>query len=153
MADTCPQHLSDYLLKQFSLSDSELYRVNGPVNLTRLFSITGLASHPELQCKPFTPVIPKALQNSENIFNVVSKQDILLLHPFESFTPVVDLLRQAAKDPHVLAIKQTLYRSGANSEIVDALVVPGIVHRHKGDGVFTQVCHFAYTSRTGAGCG
>ena len=122
VADTCPQHLSDYLLKQFSLSDSELYRVNGPVNLTRLFSITGLASHPELQCKPFTPVIPKALQNSENIFNVVSKQDILLLHPFESFTPVVDLLRQAAKDPHVLAIKQTLYRSGANSEIVDALV-------------------------------
>ena len=122
VADTCPQHLSNYLLKQFSLSDSELYRVNGPVNLTRLFSITGLASHPELQCKPFTPVIPKALQNSENIFNVVSKQDILLLHPFESFTPVVDLLRQAAKDPHVLAIKQTLYRSGANSEIVDALV-------------------------------
>ena len=122
VADTCPQHLSDYLLKQFSLSDSELYRVNGPVNLTRLFSITGLASHPELQCKPFTPVIPKALQNSENIFSVVSKQDILLLHPFESFTPVVDLLRQAAKDPHVLAIKQTLYRSGANSEIVDALV-------------------------------
>ena len=122
VADTCPQHLSDYLLKQFSLSDRELYRVNGPVNLTRLFSITGLASHPELQCKPFTPVIPKALQNSENIFNVVSKQDILLLHPFESFTPVVDLLRQAAKDPHVLAIKQTLYRSGANSEIVDALV-------------------------------
>lgn len=122
VADTCPPHLSDYLLKQFSLSASELYRVNGPVNLTRLFSITGLASHPELQCKPFTPVIPKALQNSENIFNVVSKQDILLLHPFESFTPVVDLLRQAAKDPHVLAIKQTLYRSGANSEIVDALV-------------------------------
>ncbi|MDP3848554.1 MAG: polyphosphate kinase 1 [Pseudomonas sp.] len=122
VADTCPQHLADYLLKQFSLSESELYRVNGPVNLTRLFSITGLASHPELQCKPFTPVIPKLLQNSENIFSVVSKQDILLLHPFESFTPVVDLLRQAAKDPQVLAVRQTLYRSGANSEIVDALV-------------------------------
>jgi polyphosphate kinase len=90
--------------------------------LTRLFSITGLESHPELQYTPFTPVIPKLLQNAENIFSVVSKQDILLLHPFESFTPVVDLLRQAAKDPHVLAIKQTLYRSGANSEIVDALV-------------------------------
>ncbi|MFZ3186554.1 MAG: polyphosphate kinase 1 [Pseudomonas sp.] len=122
VADTCPQHLADYLLKQFSLSESELYRVNGPVNLTRLFSITGLASHPELQCKPFTPVIPKLLQNSENIFSVISKQDILLLHPFESFTPVVDLLRQAAKDPQVLAVRQTLYRSGANSEIVDALV-------------------------------
>ena len=79
-------------------------------------------SHPELQYSPFTPLIPKLLQNSENIFSVVGKQDILLLHPFESFTPVIDLLRQAAKDPHVLAIKQTLYRSGANSEIVDALV-------------------------------
>jgi polyphosphate kinase len=122
VADTCPQHLADYLLKQFNLAESELYRVNGPVNLTRLFSITGLASHPELQCAPFTPVIPKLLQNSENIFSVISKQDILLLHPFESFTPVVDLLRQAAKDPQVLAIRQTLYRSGANSEIVDALV-------------------------------
>jgi polyphosphate kinase len=122
VADNCPKHLSDYLLKQFSLSESELYQVNGPVNLTRLFSITGLDSHPELQHPPFTPVIPKLLQNSENLFSVVGKQDILLMHPFESFTPVVDLLRQAAKDPHVLAIKQTLYRSGANSEIVDALV-------------------------------
>lgn len=122
VVDTCPKHLTDQLLKQFGLAESELYQVNGPVNLTRLFSITGLDSHPELQYTPFTPVIPKLLQNAENIFSVVSKQDILLLHPFESFTPVVDLLRQAAKDPHVLAIKQTLYRSGANSEIVDALV-------------------------------
>ncbi|MEK1904639.1 MAG: polyphosphate kinase 1, partial [Pseudomonas sp.] len=122
VAETCPLQLSDYLLKQFNLAESELYRVNGPVNLTRLFSITGLDSHPELQYNTFTPVIPKLLQNSENIFSVVGKQDILLLHPFESFTPVVDLMRQAAKDPHVLAIKQTLYRSGANSEIVDALV-------------------------------
>ena len=122
VADTCPKSLADFLLKQFNLSENELYRVNGPVNLTRLFSITGLESHPELQHAPFTPVIPKLLQNAENIFNVVGKQDILLLHPFESFTPVIDLLRQAAKDPSVLAIKQTMYRSGANSEIVDALV-------------------------------
>lgn len=122
VVDTCPRHLTDYLLRQFNLSESELYQVNGPVNLTRLFSVTGLDSHPELQYQPFTPVIPRLLQNAENIFSVVSKQDVLLLHPFESFTPVVDLLRQAAKDPNVLAIKQTLYRSGANSEIVDALV-------------------------------
>jgi polyphosphate kinase len=94
VADTCPKHLSDYLLKQFNLSETELYQVNGPVNLTRLFSITGLDSHPELQYTPFTPQIPKLLQNSENIFSVISKQDILLLHPFESFTPVVDLLRR-----------------------------------------------------------
>ncbi|HJE29443.1 MAG TPA: polyphosphate kinase 1, partial [Pseudomonas nitrititolerans] len=122
VADTCPQHLADFLLKQFGLSESELYRVNGPVNLTRLFSVTSLDSHPELQYAPFTQAIPKLLQNSQNIFSVVAKQDILLLHPFESFTPVVDLLREAAKDPCVLAVKQTLYRSGANSEIVDALV-------------------------------
>jgi polyphosphate kinase len=122
VVDTCPEHLAHFLLKQFNLSESELYRVNGPVNLTRLFSITGLDSHPELQSTPFTPAIPKLLQNSGKIFDVVGKQDILLLHPYESFTPVIDLLREAAKDPCVLAVKQTLYRSGANSEIVDALV-------------------------------
>ncbi|MCM2330975.1 polyphosphate kinase [Geopseudomonas sagittaria] len=122
VADNCPQNLVDYLLKQFGLAESELYRVNGPVNLTRLFSITGLESQRALQYPPLTPVIPKLLQSSEKLFNVVGKQDVLLYHPFESFTPVVDMLRQAAKDPHVLAIKQTLYRTGANSEIVDALV-------------------------------
>jgi polyphosphate kinase len=122
VVDTCPRHLTNYLLKQFGLSENELYNVSGPVNLTRLFSVTGLASHPELQNPPFTPTIPKLLQKQENLFNVLGKLDVLLLHPFESFTPVIDLLRQAAKDPNVLAIKQTLYRSGANSEIVDALV-------------------------------
>ncbi len=122
VADNCPQHLTDQLLRQFGLSELELYRVNGPVNLTRLFSVTGLDSHPELQYRPFTPCIPRPLQNIEDIFQSLSRQDVLLLHPFESFTPVVDLLRQAAKDPAVVAIKQTLYRSGANSEIVDALV-------------------------------
>lgn len=122
VADTCPAHLVEFLLKQFGLSNAELYQVNGPVNLTRLFSVTGLETHPHLQFPPFTPAIPKALQNSENIFQAISKQDILLYHPFESFTPVIDLLRSAAKDPNVLAVKQTLYRAGANSEIVDALV-------------------------------
>ena len=122
VADTCPNQLSDYLLKQFGLSESELYRVNGPVNLTRLFSVTGLESQPELQSEPFAASIPRVLQESDNLFKAMAKQDVLLLHPFESFTPVVDLLRKAAKDPNVLAIKQTLYRSGANSEIVDALV-------------------------------
>ncbi len=121
VADNCPAELSDYLLKQSGLAESELYRVNGPVNLTRLFSITGLDSQRELQYPPLTPVIPKPLQG-DKLFNVLAKQEVLLLHPFESFTPVVDMLRQAAKDPNVLAIKQTLYRTGANSEIVDALV-------------------------------
>ena len=122
VADNCPKDLIDYLLKQFGLNESELYEVNGPVNLARLFRIASEAGYPQLQYPPFTPVLPKALKHTEDLFQVVGRQDVLLLHPYESFAPVVDLLRQAAKDPQVLAIKQTLYRTGANSEIVDALV-------------------------------
>ena len=122
VADNCPKPLTDFLLKQFGLSESELYEVNGPVNLTRLFSITALDNHPDLQFPPFSPGIPKLLSNNDTLFQAIGKQDILLQHPYESFSPVVDLLRQAAQDPNVLAIKQTLYRTGANSEIVNALV-------------------------------
>jgi len=121
VAQGCPEHLSSFLLRQFNLHASELYCVNGPVNLTRLFMVTD-EHNPELHFPPFTATIPKALQKAENIFATIAKNDVLLLHPFESFTPVIDLLRQAAKDPQVLAIKQTLYRAGANSEIADALV-------------------------------
>ena len=122
VADNCPKPLTDFLLRQFGLNESELYEVNGPVNLTRLFSITGLDHHSELQFPPFSPGIPKLLSSTDTLFQAISKQDILLQHPYESFSPVVDLLRQAAQDPNVLAIKQTLYRTGANSEIVNALV-------------------------------
>ncbi len=122
VADNCPKDLIDYLLRQFGLNESELYEVNGPVNLARLFSIASDTSYPQLQYPSFTPVLPKVLRHVEDLFQVIRRQDVLLLHPYESFSPVVDLLRQAAKDPHVLAIKQTLYRTGANSEIVDALV-------------------------------
>ncbi|MEP7187106.1 MAG: polyphosphate kinase 1, partial [Rhodanobacter sp.] len=122
VADNCPKDLTDNLLKQFGLSESELYEVNGPVNLARLFSIATDVSYPQLQYPLFTPSLPKVLKHVEDLFQVISKQDVLLLHPYESFSPVVDLLRQAAKDPQVLAIKQTLYRTNAKSEIVDALV-------------------------------
>ncbi|KRE89525.1 polyphosphate kinase [Frateuria sp. Soil773] len=122
VADNCPKDLIDYLLARFGLTAAELYEVNGPVNLARLFSIAGQANFPQLQYQPFTPALPKALKKSEDLFQVIGRQDILLLHPYESFAPVVDLLRQAAKDAGVVTIKQTLYRSGANSEIVDALV-------------------------------
>jgi polyphosphate kinase len=122
VADNCPKDLIDYLLRQFGLSESELYEVNGPVNLARLFRIANHASYPQLQYPPFTPSLPKALRHAEDLFQVIGRQDVLLLHPYESFSPIVDLLRQAAKDPQVLAIKQTLYRTNANSEIVDALV-------------------------------
>ncbi|HEY1588827.1 MAG TPA: polyphosphate kinase 1 [Rhodanobacter sp.] len=122
VADNCPKDLTDYLLKQFGLNESELYEVNGPVNLARLFRIASEAGYPQLQYPSFTPALPKSLKHAEDLFQVIGKQDVLLLHPYESFSPVVDLLRQAAKDPQVLAIKQTLYRTNANSEIVDALV-------------------------------
>jgi polyphosphate kinase len=122
VADNCPKDLTDHLLRQFGLNESELYEVNGPVNLARLFSIASHASYPQLQYPTFTPALPKVLKHAEDLFQVIGKQDVLLLHPYESFSPVVDLLRQAAKDPQVLTIKQTLYRTNAKSEIVDALV-------------------------------
>ncbi len=122
VADNCPKDLSAYLLRQFGLTESELYEVNGPVNLARLFRIASKVNYPALQYKPFVPSLPKALEHAEDLFAVIARRDVLLLHPYESFTPVVDMLRQAAKDPQVLSIKQTLYRTGADSEIVDALV-------------------------------
>jgi polyphosphate kinase len=122
VADNCPKALSAHLLRQFGLAESELYEVNGPVNLARLFRIASKVNYPALQYKPFVPALPKALKHAEDLFAVIARQDVLLLHPYESFAPVVDLLRHAAKDPQVLAIKQTLYRTGADSEIVDALV-------------------------------
>jgi len=122
VADNCPRPLTDYLLKQFALGPDELYEVNGPVNLARLFSIAALPEFARLQYPTFVPSLPKVLRAGADIFQAIAAHDILLLHPYESFTPVVDLLRQAAKDPQVLTIKQTLYRSGATSEIVDALV-------------------------------
>jgi len=122
VVEGCPAHLSSFLLRQFGLTENELYFADGELNLSNLFSVTNLEQFPQLQFAPFVAAIPKSLQKNDNIFNAVSKNDILLLHPFESFTPVIDLLRQAAKDPQVLAIKQTLYRVGANSEIADALV-------------------------------
>jgi polyphosphate kinase len=122
VADNCPKPLVDYLLKQYALEADSLYEVNGPVNLARLFAMTLQPQYARLQFPAFVPALPKVLADAEDMFAVIGKQDVLLYHPFESFSPVVDFLRQAAKDPQVLTIKQTLYRSGANSEIVDALV-------------------------------
>ena len=118
VADNCPKTISDYLLRKFGLKDQSLYRVNGPVNLARLLSNF---NRPRLRYTPFTPTIPSIVQKSESVFEALKKQDVLLHHPFESFTPVINLLREAARDPQVLAIKQTLYRTGADSEIVNIL--------------------------------
>lgn len=122
VADNCPEELVKYLLKEVNLTHDELYRVNGPVNLKRLFAVTSIVNRPDLVYTPFTPKLPKGLSRKDNILDAVSKKDFLLLHPYESFTPVIEFLRQAAKDPNVIAIKQTLYRTNENSAIVSALI-------------------------------
>ncbi|OMH30443.1 RNA degradosome polyphosphate kinase [Motiliproteus sp. MSK22-1] len=118
----CPEPLVEFLLKQFNLSETEVYRVNGPVNLIRMMQIIQLVDRPELSYAPFSPGLPKRLQTNKNLFDALKQQDFLLLHPFESFSPVVDLLRLAAQDPEALSIRQTLYRTSAESEIISALV-------------------------------
>ena len=119
----CPEYLVNFLLDQYNLEETELYRVDGPVNLGRMMQLTSMLDRPDLIFPPFTPSIPKQLRDKDvSIFDVIRKDDILLKYPFESFTPIIDLLRQAARDPGVLSIKMTLYRTGASSEIVDALL-------------------------------
>ncbi len=120
---SCPDDIVEFLLKEFELNESQLYRVNGPVNLTRLLFDFKL---PALRFQPFTHATPKAFRREsigkgETMFHAIRKQDVLVHHPFQAFSPVVNLLWQASRDPNVLAIKQTLYRSGTNSEIVQAL--------------------------------
>lgn len=121
----CPAPISDYLLNEFELHDNQLYRVNGPVNLTRLLFDFNI---PALRYQPFTHVVPKPfrrevdkLDKATSMFAAMRKGDVLTHHPFHAFSPIINLLWQAASDPKVLAIKQTLYRSGTNSEIVKAL--------------------------------
>ncbi len=122
VADNCPDELSGFLLDQFELTTDALYTVNGPVNLNRLMSLPDMVNRPDLNFTAFTPGMPQLLGHASNIFQLLRKGDLLLHHPFESFVPVIDFLRQAAADPKVLAIKQTLYRTGPDSAVVDALV-------------------------------
>lgn len=121
VVDNCPEEISNFLLKQFKLDEDALYKVDGPVNLSRLQEIEQYIDRSDLLYKPFTPGLPPRIEKSQNIFETLQHGDILLHHPYHSFAPVIDFLWQAAKDPNVLAIKQTLYRTGADSMIVDAL--------------------------------
>lgn len=121
VAHNCPQALVKFLEDQFVLADTDVYQVNGPVNLNRLAEVCELVDRPDLKYPSFTPRLPQQLA-SKDVFKALAKRDVLLHLPFESFLPVVDFLRQAAEDPHVLAIKQTLYRTGPQSAVVDALV-------------------------------
>ncbi len=122
VAHNCPDELAEFLLQEFDLSEEELFRVNGPVNLKRLMELSSLLERPDLRHAPFVQGLPTAFKSRQNVFHAIRHHDMLLHHPFEAFTPIIDLLRQAAKDPAVLAIKMTLYRTGATSDIVNALV-------------------------------
>jgi polyphosphate kinase len=126
VADNCTPEMAQYLLNQFNLGPDDLYQVNGPVNLNRLLQVADLVERPDLSYPPFTPGIPRRLKTEKDLFTVMRNGDLLLHHPFESFAPVIDFIRQAATDPQVLTIKQTLYRTGPESAIVDALVAAAL---------------------------
>jgi polyphosphate kinase len=117
----CPDELTDFLLARFNLQEDALFRLDGPVNLQRLMALYKMIDRPDLRFPKFSPGLPPALDQYSDIFYAVDKEDQLLHHPFESFIPIIDWLRQAAKDPTVLSIKQTLYRTNASSELVEAL--------------------------------
>ncbi|HKJ96045.1 MAG TPA: polyphosphate kinase 1 [Gammaproteobacteria bacterium] len=122
VAANCPAYMADYLLEEFELTRDDLYQVNGPVNLNRLMAVLDLVDRPDLKYPSFTPGLPSRLAHASDLFKVLRDRDVLLHHPFESFAPVVEFVRQAANDPDVLAIKQTLYRTGPDSVLVDHLV-------------------------------
>ena len=122
LAEGCPPETGRFLAERFSLGDEDVYFCNGPVNLMRLNQIPDLVDRPDLRYPAFTPSIPKRIQNAPDIFAAIRGGDILLNHPFHSFAPVLDLLRAAAADPNVLSIRQTLYRTGEDSSVVQALL-------------------------------
>jgi polyphosphate kinase len=126
VARECPTEMVELLLKQFELEHSDVYSVDGPVNLSRLMAMIDQVERPELKYPPFTPGLPRELVGASgsamgNLFEVIRKGDVLLHQPFQSFMPVVEFLRQASQDPQVLAIRMTLYRTGPDSAIVDLL--------------------------------
>ena len=122
VADTCPAYIHDFLLSQFRLTAAELYQVKGPVNLVRLNAVPDLVDRPDLKFPPHTQGRLKALGKNGSIFKLIRRAPILLHHPYQSFDPVVHMIREAAADPAVLAIKMTIYRTGSNSELVRALM-------------------------------
>jgi len=118
---TCPPHLQALLQEQFQLPDPAVFRVDGPVNLVRLNQLVDQLTTPALRWAPFAPAWPAKLAAGSDMFEAMKRNDILLHHPFESFEPVIEFLRQAAMDPKVVAIRMTLYRTGIISVLVDIL--------------------------------
>ena len=122
VADNCSREMADFLLSQFGLVREDLYQVSGLVNLVRLMQVPDWVDRPELKYAEFTPDMPGVLANQSDIFQAMRQGDILLHHPFQSFAPVIEFIQQAARDPQVLSIKQTVYRTSTDSEIMEALI-------------------------------
>src|ERR1700733_1610162 len=116
----CPGHVSDQLLQTFGLDRDDLYAVDGPVNFSRLMPVVSGVDRPDLKYKPFVPVVVTGA-DADDIFTQVRRKPILLHHPYDSFQTVLDFIEQAAEDPSVLAIKQTLYRTSGDSPIIASL--------------------------------
>lgn len=122
VADNCPDDMADFLLQKFDLERDALYQVNGPVNLNRLLAVYDLVERNDLKYPAFQPAVPASLDVKKGLFETISRRDVLLHHPYDAFSPILDVLRHAAQDPKVLAVKQTLYRTGPDSPVVDQLV-------------------------------
>ena len=116
-----PERIRDLLLNNMGLAPYLVYTLDVPVGLSGLMELTKL-DRPDLKDRPFVPAVPPAFTIEDSLFAVIARRDVLLYHPYDSFAPVVDFIREAARDPQVLAIKQTLYRVGTNSPVVDALL-------------------------------
>lgn len=119
---TAPQRLVNFLCRQFEITQDQLYYAQGPVNLNRIFAVYSLAQRPELKDPPFTPVEVNLPLEADPFFETLRRRDVVLHHPYESFSTVIDFIDKAASDPRVLAIKQTLYRTGEDSQVIKALI-------------------------------
>ncbi|MDZ7790625.1 MAG: polyphosphate kinase 1 [Xanthomonadales bacterium] len=122
VATGCPDHVVNLLASKFGVELDDVYQCNGPVNLNRLVAVYDLTDRPELKFPSFNPRVPQALAAPNDLFASLKRRDHVLHHPYDSFQPVLDLARQAARDPQVLAIKQTLYRTGVDSMLADLLI-------------------------------
>ena len=118
----CPPDMCAVLLNIFKLTEEDIYFVNGPLNFLHLMPLASIDSLSGLRDKPYVPFVSPSLPTGSNIFEIVRQQDVMLHHPYESFSSVVDFLENAAADPHVLAIKMTLYRTSGDSPIVRSLI-------------------------------
>jgi polyphosphate kinase len=121
VAQNCPPNLAQFLLDQFKMAPEFLYMVDGPVNMVRLNELIELASKPAYRFPPFSPSLSVPMTEGD-LFQLIASQDVLLHHPYQSFQPVIDFIRTAAHDPAVVAIKQTIYRTGMNSALMEALI-------------------------------